>query len=209
MFGFPRLQSLMQQWDEQTDLIVYMREQLADFTGLGWEQEDDVTLMTLARVCAVANEEERMHASNGTWRTIKTFSVPSQMGNERAVMESVADALAPFNLPSARLERIKTAVAEATMNAIEHGNQNRAELPVDVAVLASEHDVAIRITDQGGHTPIAAKEEPNLEAKLDGLQSPRGWGLFLIKNLVDELRVGGDEQHHVVELLVHLTGEQA
>ncbi len=207
MFGFPRLQALMQQWDERTDLIAYMRDQLESFTGVGWEQEDDVTLMTLERVCDVA-QEESMHA-NGTWRTIKTFSVPSQTGNERAVMENVAEALASFNLPQARMERLKTAVAEATMNAIEHGNQNRAELPVDVAVLASDHQLAVRITDQGGHTPIAAKEEPNLEAKLEGLQSPRGWGLFLIKNLVDELRVGGDEQHHVVELLVNLEEGQS
>ncbi|TMC59797.1 MAG: GAF domain-containing protein [Chloroflexi bacterium] len=207
MFGFPRLQSLMKKWDEQANLIEYLRAQLESFTGAGWEQEDDVTLMTLERAC-LEPKEEPAQAVHETWRTLKEFSVASVPGNERAAMQGVAEALEPFKLPRARVERVKTAVSEATMNAIEHGNHNRAEVPVDVAVLASEHTLLVRITDQGGHTPITAKEEPDLEAKLAGLQSPRGWGLYLIKNLVDELRVGGDEQRHVVELMVNLDSEQ-
>jgi anti-sigma regulatory factor (Ser/Thr protein kinase) len=34
-------------------------------------------------------------------------------------------------------------------------------------------------------------------------QSPRGWGLFLIKNLVDEMQVTSDETHHTVELILY------
>jgi hypothetical protein len=47
---------------------------------------------------------------------------------------------------------------------------------------------------------------PDLEAKLAGMQSPRGWGLFLIQNMVDEMNVTGDEHHHTVELILHLDG---
>ncbi|MCA1554279.1 MAG: SpoIIE family protein phosphatase, partial [Chloroflexi bacterium] len=184
MFGFPRLQALMAEQNLDDDLIALMREQLAAFTGSGWEQEDDVTLMTLER--AGENGAAPSHADG--WRTLAAFSVPSETGKEREVMQRVGDVVAPLNLESARVERIKTAVSEATMNAIEHGNQNRAELPVDVQVRANDAVLSIQITDQGGHTPIAAKEDPDLEAKLAGLQSPRGWGLFLIKNLVDELK---------------------
>jgi anti-sigma regulatory factor (Ser/Thr protein kinase) len=49
---------------------------------------------------------------------------------------------------------------------------------------------------------------PNLEAKLAGLQSPRGWGLFLIEKMVDEMHVTSDEDHHTIELILHLKGEQ-
>ncbi|HET9920868.1 MAG TPA: SpoIIE family protein phosphatase [Ktedonobacteraceae bacterium] len=49
MFGFPRLRTLLEQRPENTVIIDFMLAQLAAFTGSGWEQEDDVTLVTLQR----------------------------------------------------------------------------------------------------------------------------------------------------------------
>jgi anti-sigma regulatory factor (Ser/Thr protein kinase) len=48
---------------------------------------------------------------------------------------------------------------------------------------------------------------PDLKAKLKGAQSPRGWGLFLIQNMVDEMRVSGNPDHHTIELVINLKGE--
>jgi len=62
----------------------------------------------------------------------------------------------------------------------------------------------VSITDRGGDQPIAAAEMPDLTAKLAGLQSPRGWGMFLIQNMVDEMRVVSDDVHHTVNLVIHL-----
>jgi anti-sigma regulatory factor (Ser/Thr protein kinase) len=116
----------------------------------------------------------------------------------------VENAVQGLELPLAQLERLKTAVGEATMNAIEHGNQNRAEVPVVVRVLATETNLAVQIRDQGGSRAIPSNPQtPDLEAKLAGLQSPRGWGLFLIKNMVDEMHVASDDRHHTVELVVN------
>jgi anti-sigma regulatory factor (Ser/Thr protein kinase) len=112
-----------------------------------------------------------------------------------------------LNLSPPQLERLKTAVGEATMNAIEHGNKNRADVPVAVQVLLSDGRVRVRITDQGGGAPIPEAEAPDLEAKLAGLQTPRGWGLFLIKNMVDEIQLSSDAVHHTIELIVHLKGD--
>jgi anti-sigma regulatory factor (Ser/Thr protein kinase) len=36
------------------------------------------------------------------------------------------------------------------------------------------------------------------------LQTPRGWGLHLIRHMVDELRVGRENGMHLVELIVKL-----
>jgi anti-sigma regulatory factor (Ser/Thr protein kinase) len=114
-----------------------------------------------------------------------------------------------LNLEPTRLEKIKTALAEGTMNAIEHGNQNRPELPVKIHVFYSDasEDLTIRITDLGGGREIPQSTHPDLEAKLAGLQSPRGWGLFLIKNMVDDMHVFSDQTHHTLELVFHLQGE--
>jgi len=89
---------------------------------------------------------------------------------------------------------------------MEHGNRYEVDLPGHVQVIASPAAVEVRITDRGYGQPIPEPEMPDLEAKLAGEQSPRGWGLFLIKNMVDDMRVTADESHHTVELIMHLKG---
>jgi anti-sigma regulatory factor (Ser/Thr protein kinase) len=143
---------------------------------------------------------------NGAYRTLAELSVPSEPGNERLAMEEVAGTVVGLGLPDRTLERLKTAVAEATMNAMEHGNRYRAEVPVLIEVAASDADLSVRITDEGSGPPAFDSETPDLAAKLDGAQTPRGWGLFLIKSMVDEMNVTGDERHHTVELIVHRGG---
>jgi anti-sigma regulatory factor (Ser/Thr protein kinase) len=141
---------------------------------------------------------------SGARRTLAELSVPSEPGNERRALEEVAGAVEGLELPERTLERLKTAVAEATMNAMEHGNHYRAEAPVVIEVSASEAELYVKITDEGSGPPAFDSETPDLEAKLEGVQTPRGWGLFLIKSMVDEMNVTGDEHHHTVELILHL-----
>ena len=143
---------------------------------------------------------------NGTWRVLRELSVPSEPGNERMAMETVAEAISDLYIRSENLERLKTAVAEATMNAMEHGNDYRVELPVLIEVSASDTQLSVKITDEGSGPPAFHADAPDLEAKLEGMQTARGWGLFLIKNMVDDMEVTGDEHHHTVELIMHLDG---
>jgi anti-sigma regulatory factor (Ser/Thr protein kinase) len=131
------------------------------------------------------------------------FEFPSELGNERAVMDRVAEVVGPLQLPTSALENLKTAVSEAAMNAIEHGNGGRAEIPVHVRVSATGTALCVQITDQGGAT-VPEPEAPDLKAKLAGTQAPRGWGLFLIKSLVDEVHEQTDGMHHTVELMLDL-----
>ena len=49
MFGFPRLRSLLTEHDDEGLLVDFLMDELYSFTGEGWEQEDDITLMTLHR----------------------------------------------------------------------------------------------------------------------------------------------------------------
>lgn len=136
---------------------------------------------------------------------ITEFEVPSEMGNERLVMDRVVDAVAD-SLSGETLERLKTAVSEAAMNAIEHGNRGRSELPVSVQVLDAEGGIRVRITDRGGGPEQIDTETPDLEAKLAGLQDPRGWGLFLIKNMVDEMHVSKEGNLHTIEFVIRSEG---
>jgi serine phosphatase RsbU (regulator of sigma subunit)/predicted ester cyclase len=50
MFGFPRLWKLVAEHDaEEGSLVDFLMEELYSFVGEGWEQEDDITLVTLRR----------------------------------------------------------------------------------------------------------------------------------------------------------------
>jgi len=93
------------------------------------------------------------------------------------------------------------------MNAIEHGNESREELPVDVEVSVANGVLVVRITDEGIGGPLTGETEtPDIDLKLAGLQKPRGWGLFLIENMVDEIRVSDTGDRHTVELVLNLEG---
>jgi serine phosphatase RsbU (regulator of sigma subunit) len=47
MFGFPRLRALVAEHGEKGSLADFLMEELYSFVGEGWEQEDDITLLTL------------------------------------------------------------------------------------------------------------------------------------------------------------------
>ena len=205
MFGNPRLQSLLGDCaGECPELIQRLLVELETFTGRGWQQEDDVTLVTLQRTesqdlgsTAVATNPEETD-----WRTLAHFSLPSEPGNERQAIRQVVEAIRDLGLPTSHIERLKTAVGEATMNAIEHGNKGQPDLQVDVQVLASEVALMVRISDQGSGPPVRPPQKPNLEAKISGRQSPRGWGLFLIENMVDEMNAVQGKAGYTVELIL-------
>jgi serine phosphatase RsbU (regulator of sigma subunit)/anti-sigma regulatory factor (Ser/Thr protein kinase) len=197
MFGFPRLKDLVARRPAGDELIDLVLDELERFTGRSWEQEDDITLVTVQRAAAAA----------GARRTLARFTLPSEPGREREAIARVAEAVGPLGLPSRRVEQLKTAVGEAAMNAMEHGSGYRANLPVSIHVLANGDRLSVQIADQGGEQPVVDAEVPNLDAKLAGEQTPRGWGLFLIKNLVDELTTSTDGSVHTVELVLHLKGD--
>ena len=211
MFGFPHLMKLLDEIPGETPIIDYLLAELASFTGNDWEQEDDVTLVTLQcentadiRQDASGTSHMSQNAGNNHWHTLAELSIPSVPGNERQAMEQVALAVRDLHLPTRRLEQLKTAVAEATMNAMEHGNHYQADVPVVIQVQASDTTLAVRISDQGEGPAVIDPQMPDLEAKLAELQTPRGWGLFLIKNLVDDLYIINTDAHHTIELIINL-----
>ena len=198
MFGFPRLKDAVAQYPGGHELIDRVLSDLKQHTGPDAEQEDDITMVTLTRASSSAVRT----AAEAPTRQLVEFEVPSAEGNERLALERVSAIVGPLGLDEARLKRLETAVGEATMNAMEHGNKYRADLPVAVRVLTEPDQVRVQIVDQGGESPDHETETPDLEAKLAGLQRPRGWGLFLIKNMVDDAHETTDGSEHVLELIM-------
>jgi serine phosphatase RsbU (regulator of sigma subunit)/anti-sigma regulatory factor (Ser/Thr protein kinase) len=212
MFGFPRLRGLMAKERPGSELLNHLLEQLHEFVGGGWDQEDDITLVALQRTgggehsLLLAAATEPASAEIAERRVLLTLSLPGEPGNERIAMTRVAEAVAPLDLPAARLERLKTAVSEATMNAIEYGSQNDPAIPVQIEAWVTDGDLVVSVADRGLSGPIPDAEQPDLEAKLAGEQKPRGWGLFLIKHMVDAMEIVTEGAAQTVILTLHLQG---
>ena len=198
MFGFPRLQSLMARHPGGEGLIGFLMDDWNSFVGADHEQEDDITLVMIRREDAgVALEME----------TLTAFALPSEPGNERLAAARVLEAVGGLGLSERRMKRLETAVAESTMNAMEHGNRYDIDKPVEITVFKDGEQLRIHVADYGGGPAAAASATPDLEAKLAGEQSPRGWGLFLIKNMVDELNTYVSPERHTIELVIRLQEE--
>ncbi|HYO39768.1 MAG TPA: SpoIIE family protein phosphatase [Nocardioidaceae bacterium] len=196
MFGFETLKAAVARHPGGTEAIARVLADVRQHTGPDAEQEDDITMVTV----------QRWPDGPGRERIVLDLDVESREGNERGVAAQVAAEVSGLGLSEARLDRLRTAVAEATMNAMEHGNSYRADLPVRVQVSVGPEQVRVRISDHGqpGPEPV---EQPDLEAKLAGLQRPRGWGLFLIKAMVDDLEETTSDGRHTVQLTMR-RGEQ-
>jgi serine phosphatase RsbU (regulator of sigma subunit)/CHASE1-domain containing sensor protein/anti-sigma regulatory factor (Ser/Thr protein kinase) len=215
MFGFPRLRRLImaQSTGSGEELIDVLLAELTSFTGTDAEQEDDITLVTLERSKARVRDLEAplqpdAIAGDVDLRVLADFTLSSEPGNERPAMEKVADAVKELPLSGQRLSRLKTAVAESTMNAMEHGNGYDPEIPVRIQVWLLKERLLVRIIDRGsGPLSSLTAKGPNLEAKLENLQTARGWGVFLIERMVDEVRVSGNPDHHTVELVMRLEAD--
>jgi serine/threonine-protein kinase RsbW len=147
-------------------------------------------------------------SGEGGWQTLSEFTLPGEPGNDRLAVERVAEVVESFPLSEARLNRLKTAVAEATLNALEHGSRYDRDLPVAIRVRASSGAISVGITNFGkSDIPDPGGEEPDIAAKVSGAQSPRGWGFFLIDHMVDDFQITNEEAAHTIELFLYLEGE--
>ena len=212
MFGFPRLKELMAAERPGSDLLDHLLDELHGFVGRGWDQEDDITLVALQRTGGrqvdlpeSESDSARVVDESGE-RVLLRISLPGEAGNERLAMDQVAAAVEPLGIEPARFERLKTAVSEASMNAIEYGSQNDPTIPIDLEAVVVDDDLIVRISDRGLGGPMAEAEQPDIEKKLAGEQKPRGWGLFLIKHMVDAMEVTTHGTGQTVTLTLHLKG---
>ena len=203
LYGFPRIRRIVGETPSGDGVVRAVLDDLETFTGPGWEQEDDITLVSIARAPVFA----AVPSVNGS-HALLDIEIASDLGNERIAADRAADSVAPLGLDPLIVDRLRTVVAEATMNAIEHGNGCRSEVPVSLQLHASSSALTVRVVDQGGAVDLEEPEIPDIEAKLAGTQSPRGWGLFLIRSMVDALEVTSDGDERTVELVIQLDGRE-
>ena len=114
------------------------------------------------------------------------LSFPSELGYEKVAREAVAAFARRLGCDRERVEDLKTALCEACINAIEHGNGRAPGLRVDVSCIGADDHLEIEVHDQGLKRYESSGTIASIDLKLSGLAPLRGMGLTMIAQLVDE-----------------------
>jgi len=126
--------------------------------------------------------------------TIK-IQIPSLTENIRMIESFIDNAKERFQLEDDIYGNIMIAVTEAVNNAIKHGNNSDKSKSVDLSLSLEESQIRFEVRDQG--EGFNYKDLPDPTAP-ENLEKPGGRGIFLMKNLSDE--VNFKEEGKVVEL---------
>jgi len=128
-------------------------------------------------------------ASSAVLREV-TLTLPMLPDMEIAASKT-ATALAEFmEMSSDKIDEVRMAVVEACINSFEHSQADDRKVEIQFAVLGNEEPERLQITirDSGvGFTPENLVK-PTIEDKLKAA-SKRGWGLTIIKGLMDEVDI--------------------
>jgi serine/threonine-protein kinase RsbW len=128
--------------------------------------------------------------------------VPSTHGAEKIAMDFAANVARSMDFPPERVEDLKTAVAEACLNAIEHGNKADAATRVGIRLTADKGRLQVSVQDQGNG--LGKVRAPDIESRIEGKADPRGWGIFLIESLMDEVTFESNAEGNVVRMIIYL-----
>ena len=116
------------------------------------------------------------------------ISLPSQVGYERIAMASAESYAKMLGLAPERIEDLKTIVAEASINAMQHGNKERPDARVTVSMTLKDNTIQVAVMDQGegfkGFLP-----DPNIERIVNEEDPAVGFGTFLIRQLADQVDI--------------------
>jgi len=114
------------------------------------------------------------------------LSFPSELGYEKVAREAVAAFARRLGCDRERVEDLKSALGEACINAIEHGNGRTPGLRVDVSCVGTADRLEIEVHDHGLKRYESSGTVADIDLKLRGLAPLRGMGLMMIAQLVDE-----------------------
>lgn len=119
-----------------------------------------------------------------------TLTLPMLPDMEIAASKT-ATALAEFmEMSSDKIDEVRMAVVEACINSFEHSRAEDRKVEIQFAVLGNDEPEKLQITIKDSGVGFAPNklEKPRIEEKLKAA-SKRGWGLTIIKGLMDEVEI--------------------
>lgn len=116
----------------------------------------------------------------------------TQLGRVRAFVRERASA-AGFVAPA--LGEIELAVTEAVSNVMRHAYGGDTSQEVTLEVTVDDRELVIELVDQGSSPENLPKTMPDLDDP-----GPGGYGLYLIREVMDEVRWSRQPRGNVLQL---------
>ena len=130
-------------------------------------------------------------------RGVKNISIeiPSLAENIRIIESFIDNAKDKYDLDDDIYGNIMIAVTEAVNNAIKHGNKDNSSKNVSISLSLEDGLIKFKVQDEGSGFDFHKLPDPTAP---ENISKPGGRGIFLMKNLSDE--VDFKENGKVVEL---------
>ena len=131
------------------------------------------------------------------------LKLPNILGSEKVAIEKAVTIAEKMGFSMDKIEDLKTAIAEACINAIEHGNKFDENTQVGITFATDDTSLQVVVHDEGDG--IDPKKIPKDRIDKDGMPRRRGYGVFLISNLVNEFSIEKKPgKGNNVKMLIHL-----
>jgi serine/threonine-protein kinase RsbW len=124
-----------------------------------------------------------------------SIEIPSLAENVRIIESFIDNAKEKYDLDDDIYGNIMIAVTEAVNNAIRHGNKDNSSKNVLISLSLEEGLIKFKVQDEGAGFDFHKLPDPTAP---ENISKPGGRGIFLMKNLSDE--VDFKDNGKVVEL---------
>ncbi|SDX29479.1 ATP-binding SpoIIE family protein phosphatase [Paenibacillus sp. CF384] len=210
MYSFEGLEAEIATWASEGDLSVVVDEWLARVDEACGPGQDDRTVVVLELAGEYRSALDKLDLPRGDYGDVaaafdnpfmtREWTLRSKLGEERLIALKLGDWMQERWPESVIKEDVQSAVCEAMINAIEHGNKLQPNTYVTVIAQIGGMLSVCRIYDEGGgYYPRLSRDEAEMRKKLES-EDPRGWGLVMIDTLADYWTTGRDERGFYTEL---------
>jgi len=124
--------------------------------------------------------------------------VPAEDRHLAEIRDFVQEVGEKIQIPGKILANTKLAVDEACTNVVKHGYQGRSGF-IEVVVTGNEREFSIEILDQGESFDLRNVKSPNLKMYVE-TRKRGGLGVFLMNQLMDEVRYRGSLEGNVLTM---------
>lgn len=125
----------------------------------------------------------------------KELVIKSKLENMSLVENFIDEVSVCLSIVSDLYGNLLISTIEAVTNAIVHGNNSDSEKLVHIDLVSDDKKIDVTITDEGEGFDVNIVPDPT---KPDYIEKPNGRGIFLMKNLADDVKF--DKNGSVVTL---------
>lgn len=129
-----------------------------------------------------------------------TLIIPISQNMEFTAAKTASILAKLMDFENQPIEEIQLAIIEACINAFEHSHSEDGQVFIDF--IMGDDELELRVTDHGvGFQPDKVAESKRRKSENEGGLQKRGWGLEIIRHMMDEVELESTESGTTVTMV--------